>query len=53
MTTYQQLLNEQRDYYALCDKARSLGIPTSLDDPNSPKTVDALRDAVENATKTK
>ena len=42
-------LNEARDYYNLCDKARTLGIPTSLDDPRSPKTVQALSDAVTNA----
>ncbi len=34
-------------YYRLCDEARALGIPTSLDDPRSPNTVDALRQAVE------
>ena len=43
------LRNEQRAYYRLCDEARALGIPTSLDDPRSPKTVDALRAAVEAA----
>lgn len=40
---------EQRAYYALCDEARALSIPTSLDDPRSPKTVDALRAAVAHA----
>jgi hypothetical protein len=39
-------LNEQRAYMALCDRARELGIPTSLDDPRSPKTVAALKAAV-------
>ena len=34
---------EQAAYYRLCDEARALGIPTSLDDPRSPKTVDELR----------
>ena len=43
------LRNEQAAYYRLCDEARALGIPTSLDDPRSPKTVDALRAAVEAA----
>jgi hypothetical protein len=33
-------------YYRLCDEADALGIPTSLDDPRSPKTVPALRAAV-------
>lgn len=41
-----QLLNEARAYYHLCDEARALGIPTSLDDPRSPKTVAALSAAV-------
>ncbi len=40
------LRDEQRAYYLLCDKARKQGIPTSLDDPRSPKTVQALRAAV-------
>jgi hypothetical protein len=40
------LRNEQAAYYRLCDEARALGIPTSLDDPRSPKTVDALRVAI-------
>ena len=43
------LRNEQRAYYRLCDEARALGIPTSLDDPRSPKTVDELRGAVARA----
>lgn len=42
-------IREQREYAALCDKARALGIPTSLDDPRSPKTVAALRKAVDDA----
>ena len=41
---------EQAAYYRLCDEARELGIPTSLDDPRSPKTVDELRGAVARAT---
>jgi hypothetical protein len=45
--TYGQLLQEQRDYYALCDEADRLGIPTSLDDPRSPRTVARLRAAVD------
>ena len=35
-----------RDYYALCDRAERLGVPVSLDDPRTPKTVGALREAV-------
>jgi hypothetical protein len=42
-------VREQRDYYNLCDEAARLGIVVSLDDPRSPKTVAALRDAVEKA----
>jgi hypothetical protein len=37
------------DYAALCETARSLGIPTSLDDPSTPQTVSALREAVAQA----
>lgn len=44
-----QQRQEARDYYRLCDEAERLGIPTSLDDPRSPKTVQGLRDAVEAA----
>lgn len=36
-------------YYTLCDEAAALGIPTSLDDPRSPKTVAALVAAVARA----
>lgn len=42
-------MQEQIDYYRLCDEAARLGIPVSLDDPRSPKTVQGLRDAVESA----
>ena len=45
MTT-SQLIREARDYYRLCDEARALGIPVALDDPRSPQTVAALREAV-------
>jgi hypothetical protein len=40
---------EARNYYDLCDEARALGILVSLDDPDSPPTVAALRNAVEAA----
>jgi hypothetical protein len=43
------LTDAARDYYRLCDEARALNIPVSLDDPRSPKTVQALRDAVASA----
>ena len=46
MTTYSTLRDEAVAYYALCDAARKQGIPVSLDDPRSPNTVDALRQAV-------
>jgi hypothetical protein len=39
----------QREYQALCDRARRAGVPTSLDDPESPRTVEGLREAVEAA----
>lgn len=39
----------QTRYQGLLDEARSLGIPTSLDDPNTPQTVADLRSAVANA----
>jgi hypothetical protein len=41
--------DDARDYYALCDRAAELGIPTSLDDPDSPTTVADLECAVEEA----
>jgi hypothetical protein len=37
---------EARDYQRLCDEARQLGIPVSVDDPDTPQTIDDLRDAV-------
>lgn len=40
------LHDEARAYYALCDRAAALGIPTSLDDPRTPQTVPALRATV-------
>lgn len=41
------LRREAIAYYALCDEARMLGIPTSLDDPRSATTVEGLRAEVE------
>jgi hypothetical protein len=35
-----------RAYRELCERAAALGIPTSLDDPASPRTVAALERAV-------
>lgn len=46
MKTCADHIREQREYAALCDKARELGIPVSLDNPDSPKTVAALQQAV-------
>jgi len=47
--TYTQLIREAQAYYRLCAEAEALGIPVSLDNPRSPKTVDALRASVEAA----
>lgn len=41
------LVAEQQDYQNVLDQARTLGIPTSLDDPSSPPTVDALRERIQ------
>jgi hypothetical protein len=38
-------LAEARRYYELCARAAAAGIPTSLDDPESPRTVAGLRSA--------
>lgn len=43
------LHQQARAYYALCTEARGLGIPVSLDDPRSPRTVSALAKAVKTA----
>lgn len=45
--TYEEQTKEARDYYALVDEARNLGIITSLDDPNAIRTVAELKAAVE------
>lgn len=37
---------EAVEYAALCDRARALGVPTSLDDPATPPTVSELAAAV-------
>lgn len=50
MTTTAQLHDEATAYYALCERARALGIPTSLDDPCSPRTIGELAAAVAAAT---
>lgn len=47
MTTYKQHLNTARTYYKLMDEARALGIPVDLADPRSPRTIEAIRVAVE------
>lgn len=44
--TYAEQIAEQKAYYALCDKARALGIPTSLDDPRTTRTVAGLEAVV-------
>lgn len=43
---YSRRVAEAVAYYDLCDRASKLGIPVSLDDPRSPKTVPALLAAV-------
>lgn len=48
--TYKQMTQQAGDYYRLCDRARDLGIPTSLDDPKSPTTVAGLKKAVKAAS---
>ena len=45
--THSELIREAQAYYRLCAEADSLGIPVSLDDPRTPQTVQALREAVE------
>lgn len=37
---------EQTRYYRLCELAESYGVPTSLDNPESPRTIAALEDAI-------
>lgn len=44
--TYGEQRREAEGYYRLCEQAEALGIPTSIDDPDSPKTVEELREAV-------
>lgn len=41
-----QQIQEAREYYDLCDEARALGVPTDLEDPESPRTVAGLEAAV-------
>lgn len=48
-STAKQILAEQNAHLDLIAEARTLGIPTSLDDPRSPRTVDALSAAVTDA----
>lgn len=44
--TYSDRIREAQAYYRLCREAQSLRVPVSLDDPRSPKTVKALREAI-------
>ncbi len=41
-----QIYAEQVEHQQLCDQARALGMPTSLEDPRSPRTITGLRDAI-------
>jgi len=47
MANYGQKRAEAQVYYRLCERAREVGIPTSLDDPDSPKTTAELAAAIE------
>lgn len=49
MANYRRLRDEARAYYALVERAQRAGVPTSLDDPRSARTVEGLRRAVERA----
>ena len=40
---------EQAEYYRLCERAARLGIPVSLDDPRSVRTVAQLETQVRRA----
>jgi hypothetical protein len=39
--------DEAREYYRLCNEMREAGLPTSLDDPASPTTVEGMRTMLE------
>lgn len=43
--TYTDRIRAAREYYALCDRAEAKGVPVSLDDPRTPRTVAELRRA--------
>jgi hypothetical protein len=43
MTAKQRIYRDQINYHRLCDEARALGVPTSLDDPRTTRTVWGLR----------
>lgn len=47
--TYSELRAEAVAYYKLCDRASALGLPVSLDNPESPTTVRGLRRSVRRA----
>ena len=47
--TYSERIAEQRAYYALLNKAHTLGIPVSLDDPASPRTIAGIKTAIAKA----
>ncbi len=44
-----QIYAEQVEHQHLCDQARALGVPTSLEDARSPRTITALREAIAKA----
>ena len=43
------LREEQEQHYRLVEECKRAGIPTSLDDPRSPRTVEGLRAALREA----
>lgn len=47
--TITQLRDEAVAYYELCERARTAGVPVSLDDSRTPQTIAALRERVDQA----
>ena len=53
MKVTEQLRQEARAYYALVDEAERASVPTDLEDPRSPRTVEGLRVATVDALRRK
>jgi len=47
--TYSERIREQLAYYELLNKAAQLGVPVSLDDPASPRTIAGIKTAIAQA----